>query len=186
MIRKRAFVFNVPNVLTLFRLLLIPVCCWLIIIDKMKGAFIIFVLASLTDVLDGYIARKYNQITDFGKLVDPLADKLMVLCLMITFSIMDVLPSSAIYIIFVKDSLLILGGILLYRKQFTVQADIIGKIAQFFLVLSIVLSFFQPEFDSLGFPLYLYTLWVGVAVGIIAFIHYSLLNAKYIFPSKKA
>ena len=63
--------FNAPNALTVLRLVLIPAVCWLIAKDRMMPALSLFVLASLTDIVDGYIARKHNLITDFGKLMDP-------------------------------------------------------------------------------------------------------------------
>ena len=71
-------IWNVPNVLTILRLLLIPVFVVLHVMGFPKMALLTFCVASFTDWLDGHIARKHNLITDFGKLMDPLADKLMV------------------------------------------------------------------------------------------------------------
>ena len=71
-------IWNVPNVLTMIRLALIPVFVTLHAVELEKLALLTFCIASFTDWLDGHIARKYNLITDFGKLMDPLADKLMV------------------------------------------------------------------------------------------------------------
>ena len=73
---------NLPNKLTMLRILLIPVFMVFIEWDSLPGhilwAFVIFVVASLTDFVDGYIARKNNMVTDFGKFMDPLADKILV------------------------------------------------------------------------------------------------------------
>ena len=72
---------NLPNKLTIFRIALVPVFLIILYIDNGATnwvAFAIFCIASATDALDGYIARKYNLITDFGKFMDPLADKLLV------------------------------------------------------------------------------------------------------------
>jgi CDP-diacylglycerol--glycerol-3-phosphate 3-phosphatidyltransferase len=66
---------HVPNILTILRLIAVPVMALLIISEKWTESLIIFILAELTDILDGYIARKYNFITNFGKLADPFADK---------------------------------------------------------------------------------------------------------------
>jgi len=76
---------NTPNKLTILRILLIPLLVWLIYDGLMTWALGVFVLASLTDWLDGYIARKYNQITTFGKFMDPLADKLLVTAALVAF-----------------------------------------------------------------------------------------------------
>jgi CDP-diacylglycerol--glycerol-3-phosphate 3-phosphatidyltransferase len=74
---------RIPNLLTLFRIVLIPVFLWLVFLSAAPGriaiALIVFAVASLTDFLDGYLARKWNVISDFGKIADPLADKLLVL-----------------------------------------------------------------------------------------------------------
>ncbi|HPY94510.1 MAG TPA: CDP-alcohol phosphatidyltransferase family protein, partial [Clostridia bacterium] len=70
---------NLPNALTMLRLALIPVFIYLMAKDQMMPALAVFITASLTDILDGWIARRWNLITDFGKLFDPLTDKLMVL-----------------------------------------------------------------------------------------------------------
>ena len=69
---------NLPNKLTLLRVALIPVYIWAFLTDKYILAIIIFALASITDTLDGYIARKNNLVTNFGKIMDPLADKVLV------------------------------------------------------------------------------------------------------------
>ena len=77
---------NLPNKLTLFRIFLIPVFILVMLFDiqnKYLIACIIFVVASITDAMDGHIARKYNLVTDFGKFMDPLADKLLVISALI-------------------------------------------------------------------------------------------------------
>ncbi|NCB35952.1 MAG: CDP-alcohol phosphatidyltransferase family protein, partial [Clostridia bacterium] len=77
--------WNAPNILTMLRLLLIPIYWVLMMVrDNETAALIVFVTASITDLLDGYIARHFNQVTDWGKLFDPLADKLMVVSVMMT------------------------------------------------------------------------------------------------------
>lgn len=68
---------NTPNMLTLLRVIMVPVFMWALLSGFYWGAIIVFVLASFTDQLDGYLARKNNQVTTFGKLMDPLADKIL-------------------------------------------------------------------------------------------------------------
>ena len=92
-------VWTIPNVLTMIRLILIPVFVVLFFSGLRKAALAVFVAASLTDMLDGYLARKLNQITDFGKLFDPLADKLMVLTAMVCQAIAGVFPWAAVIIV---------------------------------------------------------------------------------------
>ena len=99
-------VWTIPNVLTMIRLALVPVFVVLFLNGHKMASLAVFVAASLTDMLDGYLARKLNQITDFGKLFDPLADKLMVLSAMVCQGIAGVFPWSAIIIVACKELLM--------------------------------------------------------------------------------
>ena len=97
---------NLPNKLTLFRIILIPV--FLVFINfnteiGVLGALITFTIASITDQLDGYIARKYNLITDFGKFMDPLADKLLVSAAFISFIELNLVNAIPVIIIILKE-----------------------------------------------------------------------------------
>lgn len=97
---------NLPNKLTLFRIFLIPVLVIVMLIDienKFLISCIIFLVASLTDALDGYIARKYNLITDFGKFMDPLADKLLVISALITMTENNLVASWMVIIIVARE-----------------------------------------------------------------------------------
>ena len=174
---------NLPNALTLFRFLLIPVFIYLMSIDQMMPALAVFIIASLTDILDGWIARKYNLITDFGKLFDPLADKLMVLSLLMMFVVKDIAPFAAIAILFIKEMLLMIGGILLLKRNLVVYSQRIGKIAQFVTVLALILCFFHKQFNAWGYPIHLYVLWTSVGLAILSFIFYFRTNGVQLLNS---
>ena len=97
---------NTANKLTLLRVLLIPVFLIVLYLDfpfHMLFALAIFILASVTDFLDGYIARHYNQITDFGKFMDPLADKLLVVSVMLWFVESGMMPAWAVLIVVARE-----------------------------------------------------------------------------------
>ena len=136
---NKSGIINVPNALTLLRLALIPVFVWLIASNRMMEALAVFAFASLTDILDGWIARRYSLITDFGKLFDPLADKLMVLAVMISLALRGIAPWAAIVILLIKESLMLLGGVLLLKKKVIVYSMPIGKTAQFVTVIALFL-----------------------------------------------
>lgn len=97
---------NTANKLTMLRVVLIPVYLVLWHLDfphSNLAALAVFILASLTDLLDGYIARHYNQVTDFGKFMDPLADKVLVLTSMICFCAMGLMPDWAVAVVIFRE-----------------------------------------------------------------------------------
>jgi cardiolipin synthase len=172
MSQKKPGILNVPNALTMLRMALIPVFVWLIAQNRMMAALAVFLGASFTDVLDGWIARHYNLVTDFGKIMDPLADKLMVLAAMISLALKGIAPWAAIALLLLKEGLMMLGGALLLKRKVVVYALPIGKIAQLVTVLGLALCFFHEAFTKWGYPLHLYVLWLGVALSVAAFFYY--------------
>ena len=91
------------NKITIFRVVLIPVFLVLAYTGHMRWALLVFVLASLSDMLDGYIARHYNQITDFGKFMDPLADKVLVMAAMCYFVEAGRMPGWVLAIVLLRE-----------------------------------------------------------------------------------
>lgn len=164
---------NVPNVLTLLRLLLVPVYVVLFAKGRKYAALITFMVASFTDFLDGQIARRYNLITDFGKLMDPLADKIMVLTAMFSMVfgnqyIPGVIPLLPVLILFVKEAYMVYGSHRLLKRGLVVQSQMSGKIAHCAFILSLVLSYFHDHLVAWmpGWPVSLDVILIWVAVGI--------------------
>ena len=172
-------IWTIPNVLTMIRLILIPVFVVLFFSGLRKAALAVFVAASLTDMLDGYLARKLNQITDFGKLFDPLADKLMVLTAMVCQAIAGVFPWAAVIIVACKELYMVLGGMFMLKRGVVVYSNLIGKAAQVCFIASLVLAFFHDDFVAAGTRLLGLTpdnllLWITVALAILAMIVYTV------------
>lgn len=97
---------NLPNKLTLLRIIMIPVFVVLLYLDfpfNNLVALAVFILASITDTLDGYIARKYNLITDFGKFMDPIADKLLVTAAMLVFVDWHMMPARVVIVVVARE-----------------------------------------------------------------------------------
>lgn len=171
--KEREKIWNVPNVLTMIRMLLIPVYWTLFMGGYRLIALAVFITASITDLLDGYIARKYQLVTNFGKLMDPLADKLMVLSVMLSLALRGYVPWAPLIILLCKEGLMVLGGVVLLRKGVVVYAEKIGKIAQAFVVSALILSFFAPEFEGLGFPVHWVVLGCAVLLTLCALMFYA-------------
>lgn len=173
---QKPAVFNLPNALTMMRMLLIPVFWLLMANNQLNWALAVFVLASITDVLDGWIARHYNLITNFGKLFDPLADKLMVLSVMISLVLRGIVPLAALLILLCKELLMLLGGFLLLRRKIVVYSERLGKIAQFVTLLGLCLCFFHQKFAELGRPIHLWVLWTGIGLAMLSLFYYARRN----------
>ena len=173
-------VWTIPNVLTIIRMLLIPVFAVLFFRENeiRTGALCVFCAASLTDMLDGYLARKLNQITDFGKLFDPLADKLMVLTAMVCQTFWGPLPLIAVIVVAAKELVMVLGGVFMLSRDVVVYSNYFGKSAQVGFIASLVLSFFHKLFADGEIMLWGMTpdillLWLTVALAIIAMAVYT-------------
>ena len=166
-------VWTIPNVLTIIRIILIPVFVALFFKGYKMAALGVFCAASLTDMLDGYLARKLNQITDFGKLFDPLADKLMVLTAMVCQTFWGPLPLVAVIIVALKELVMVLGGVFMLSKDVVVYSNYFGKAAQVGFIASLILSFFHDRFLEGNVVLWGMTpdiilLWITVALAVVA------------------
>ena len=118
---------NIPNILTIFRILLIPVFIVFFSKGMYPSAIVVYGIAGVTDVLDGYIARKNNIITDFGKLADPLADKLMQVTAFTALTVRGWIPWPIVVVLAAKEILMVCGAFfLLKRKEVVVSADWFG------------------------------------------------------------
>ena len=167
--KRKENIWNVPNFLTMLRMALIPVYWFFMLRDQLYAALAVFIIASLTDLADGFIARKYNLITDFGKLMDPLADKLMSVSVMLSLAIKGIVPWAVLLILLCKEATMIIGGAILYRNHVVVYSIWIVKLAQVMVVTSLLSCFFHEWLQAqLGFPLHLYLLWIAVALTLIA------------------
>ena len=177
-------VWTIPNVLTMIRLLLVPVFVVLFLKGYKMASLGVFVAASLTDMLDGFLARKLNQITDFGKLFDPLADKLMVLSAMVCQGIVGVFPWSAIIIVACKELFMVIGGLLMLKNDVVVYSNYVGKAAQVCFILSLVLAFFHDELAAWGVQLDIILLWITVALSLCAMVIYIIGSVRTIRKRK--
>ena len=183
-------VWNIPNVLTMIRMILIPVFVVLFFNNQKMAALAVFCIASFTDFLDGFLARKLNQITDFGKLFDPLADKLMVLTVMVCQTFWGPLPWVAVLIVALKELVMVLGGMFMLSKNVVVYSNIWGKAAQVGFIASLILSFFHDKFEAGNIMLWGMTpdillLWITVALAVIAMVVYGVQAVKTIRKSKE-
>ena len=100
---------SIPNMLSILRLLLVPVFLWLLIVDQFLIAFLVLMFASFTDWVDGVIARRFNQINSLGKVLDPSADRLFILATLIGLTVNEIIPAWLAIVIVARDILLLVG-----------------------------------------------------------------------------
>ena len=171
-------IWNVPNILTMLRLALIPVFVLFHAFGLEKLALLTFCIASFTDWLDGHIARKYSLITDFGKLMDPLADKLMVCSALVMQGLRGYFPAVAVIIVIIKELVMIYGSSYMLARDIVVYAHSWGKLAQCSFILALVLSFWHKDFLAMSFPIDRVCLWIAVVLAIIALVDYTIAALK--------
>lgn len=156
---------HIPNILTILRFFLIPVIMKYLFQDDYLAAFIVITISGLTDVLDGCIARKFNFITNFGKLIDPLADKLTQILILVTLSMKDIIPSWFLVIVIFKELILIIGASFLYGKELVVSSKWYGKLSTVLFYVAIVCSLFIKQFNiTFDFSIYIYYLAILTTV----------------------
>ena len=164
---------NLPNKLTMARVIMIP----FFVIFMLTGwggeaskwiSLAIFIVASLTDLLDGHIARKHNLVTNFGKFMDPLADKLSLVTLLGLFVSDGQIPLWVLAIILVKEVTMVIGGGVALQRGVVVYALRSGMVPSGVFVLSIIARFLALTqiADTL--------LWISVALSMVALIWYAV------------
>ncbi|MEJ7620081.1 MAG: CDP-alcohol phosphatidyltransferase family protein [Aquificaceae bacterium] len=159
---------NLPNLLSFLRLILSP----LLLLVGEDYLVLIFLPLALSDALDGFLARRLRAQTELGKMLDPIADKVMILCGLIvcTFKL-QVIPKAFFYAVLVRDLFLLVGGAILTSRNGSVPpARLLGKAFTFILSLFIVLCL-------AGFPSQ-FMLWVSVLMLSLSWIDYAFSGLK--------
>lgn len=159
---------NIPNLITSLRFLLVPVFLYYFFSPIYYGLEIsaaIFLLSGLTDTLDGYIARKYNQVTKLGMVLDPLADKLMLITVLVSVTLSNNIPIWIISIVTFKEILMIIGALsLLKENNIVVPANIFGKLSTLLAYIAIIAVLFELPLNRQ--ILYAYVTATILALGI--------------------
>ncbi len=180
LMNRKNEIFNIPNILSFLRLLLVPVFIVLFFSDienSLYWAGFVFFFAGVTDIADGYIARKYNMITKLGRIIDPLADKLMQLSAFVCLAIAGIIPHWVISVLVAKELILVAGGALVLKKVKDVpSSNIYGKGASlvfYFITIAVIIF---PMSDMLKAIL----LGGGLFLSILALVMYALSGSRFL------
>lgn len=195
---------NLANKLTLFRIILIPVIVlyWIFPFNYLGISFyefqilgqslslfnvlalVLFLIASITDMLDGYIARKNNLITTFGKFADPIADKLLVNTMLILFVSKGMIPTIPVILMLARDTIVDGCRMIASKNGTVVAAGVMGKIKTIaqIIAISFVLINNLP-FEYIGFNFAEFMIWFSSFVSIVSGVQYFLQLKEFIFES---
>ncbi|MBI3587416.1 MAG: CDP-alcohol phosphatidyltransferase family protein [Ignavibacteriales bacterium] len=166
-------IWTISTLLSFSRIVLIAPLAYFLFSHLPNGrtwVVAIIVVATITDFLDGYLARKLHQVSDFGKIVDPLADKICVGAVAVLLVVAGDLPLWYVVVVLVRDALILIGGIYIRnRKNIIVQSNWPGKIAVSLIALVLLLSSLKaPQAESF----LQITIWLSVVLMVFSFIIY--------------
>jgi cardiolipin synthase (CMP-forming) len=163
-------IVTVPNVLSFARIATIPLFCWLAANEGTRvWGILLFAVVVSTDWVDGYVARRTGQVTELGRILDPVADRLAIAAGLVTFAIAGIFPFWAALLILVRDVVVVLGGaVLLWGRNIRVEVRGIGKIATFSLMAAIPWIAWGNADGPLGDVL-LVGGWLLYTVGIVEY-----------------
>lgn len=174
---------TIPNILTFLRLCLIPFVCYNIIFSNFNKALVLIIIAVITDGLDGFIARKFNQTTEIGKIIDPIADKTLVMMGIISLYISNP-PKISVFLllIIIFREVYILAGagyLVVFVRNFEIRPTYTGKFTaftQFVMLISAVAGGVYPKIDRFTFFMEI-TVVIFVVVSIL---QYSYIGFNYV------
>lgn len=169
----RPLPINLPNVITVTRILLIPLFVIFLLREMFGFALVVFTISSISDGLDGLIARYFDQRTEFGAYLDPVADKLLMTTSYVSLAVLTIVPSWLAVIVISRDLLIAIGFALfaLTGKQVAVAPSVLGKCttaAQFLTIILILLHLRFPQVLALIAALY----WITAALTVTSGFQY--------------
>lgn len=173
---------NIANKLTLFRVILVPVFMVFLLGGFKNGQYIatvIFIVASLTDMLDGHLARSRNLVTNFGKFMDPLADKILVSSALISFIELGKVPAWVVVVIIAREFIISGLRVLAASDGITIAASKLGKtktITQLIAIISILIN--NWPFRYINFPFDQVMIYVAMIATVVSGIDYIYKNRK--------
>ncbi|WP_435300026.1 CDP-alcohol phosphatidyltransferase family protein [Timonella sp. A28] len=170
---SRSAIFTVPNAISAVRLLLIPVFAVLIATHHDVWALVVVAFSSISDWADGYIARRFNQVTELGKILDPIADRCFILVTLIAFVARDIVPWWLLVLVFLRDLvMLVLVSAIAKKGHKPMAVTYVGKAATLFLLVAFplfILAGIGEVPQDVG-QLIRSIAWVSAVVGVVLYV----------------
>lgn len=166
--------FNLPTLLTLSRIILIPVFLFTVYQHPVFGAFI-FIIASITDFLDGYLARRSGEVTKFGIILDPIADKFLVISALIVLVEMERLQAWIAIIIIVREFLVTGLRVVALSKDIIIPAETGGKIKTTLQITAIICLILMKSIVNIHlYDIGIILIWIAMVLSIVSGVKYTI------------
>ena len=171
---------NIPNALTLFRMLLVPFFVIFLLYGHPLYAFLTFALAGVTDALDGFIARVFHQKTILGAYLDPIADKLLIVTSYIMLAVIDLLPPWLSVLVISRDIVILLGIVVLFinNKSIEIKPTIIGKISTFTQIATVVVALAVAQPIQIIHPFLEVSIFLTAVFTVISGFQYTYIGVR--------
>ncbi|MCX7720987.1 MAG: CDP-alcohol phosphatidyltransferase family protein [Dictyoglomus thermophilum] len=171
-------IMTLPNIITLIRLAIIPFYTYFLLTNDLFIAAILYGVAAISDILDGYLARRLNQTSNLGKIIDPLADKIIVIISLIYLGLKAIFPLWGVLILFIKELIMLLVGFFfLIRGVEIISSRIYGKLAMVLISISILMALLNISFSSVVFL-------IGLVLSLMAGMDYLLYYLRSLKTNK--
>ncbi|MBA3036340.1 MAG: CDP-alcohol phosphatidyltransferase family protein [Desulfobacterium sp.] len=164
---------NIPNIITIIRILLVPLFIIFLIRDLFVSALIIFAIAGLSDGLDGFIARYFNQRTELGAYLDPIADKLLIISAYVSLAVIKIIPGWLAVIVITRDVIILLGIAVFSITDITIEIkpSLVSKCTTVAQLGTVVFILFNPTVSDASLIKY-YIYWATAGLSILSGFHY--------------
>ena len=164
---------TVPNLITVIRIILVPIFVIYIMQGRLTAALVVFMIAGISDGIDGFLARVLNQKSRLGAFLDPLADKILLVSAFVMLSVREFMPSWLTVIVISRDVLILLGVLILFMTStgFTVKPSLVSKATTCF-QLAAVFIVLSRGYTDISFGLQRVVCWATAAITIISGLHY--------------
>jgi cardiolipin synthase len=170
---------SIPNILTIIRILLTPLFVIMLLRGLYAMALLVFAVAGISDGLDGFIARYFNQRTPLGAWLDPIADKLLLVSAYVGLAIFGVIPAWIAVVVIARDVIITMGIVVLTltEKKYEVRPSIVSKCTTTAQIITVMLSLFDPGQTKLT-GLHPPILWLTAVLTILSGLHYIFIGMR--------
>jgi len=175
---------NIPNILTIIRILLIPLFIISLLREMVSFALLIFTLAAISDGLDGLFARIFNQYTELGAYLDPIADKLLLTSSFVCLAVLKMLPNWLTVIVITRDILILLGLAIftMTNIKFRIQPTVASKLTTVTQLVTVILVLLNPQFSGALLTKRI-LIWTTAVLTIFSGFHYIYIGMNIIQES---